>query len=104
MKRAMEFPAGASAGASQFGAQGGARGVELEGDSPELIAFVLLKNIVQLEQSKQNAAVFDKAWLLDTYSECLDAVQGRRTAPAPARAAAPRAPAPATAAKRRGKA
>ena len=93
MKRAMEFPAGASAGASQFGAQSGARGVELEGDSPELIAFVLLKNIVQLEQSKQNAAVFDKAWLLDTYSECLDAVQGRRTAPA--------APAPAAAARRR---
>jgi hypothetical protein len=84
VKKPMDLPLGATSGSAQIGGVAGGRGVELEGDSPELIAFVLLKNIVQIEQSKQNVAVFDKAWLLDTYAECLAAVHGKRAPAAPA--------------------
>lgn len=61
------------------GGGGGGGGVDISGDSPELIAFVLLKSIVQVEQSRQQPHVFEKDWLLDTYAECLEAVHGKRT-------------------------
>lgn len=54
----------------------GARPLDLAGDSPELIAFALLRYLAQLEQ--QNEIVFDRAWMLDAYAECLEAVQGNR--------------------------
>jgi hypothetical protein len=53
------------------------RALDLVGDSPELVAFGLLRSIVQLEQ-KQAAAKIDRAWLLDAYAECLAAVKGNR--------------------------
>jgi len=55
----------------------GSRPVDLAGDSPELIAFALLRYLAQLEQ-QGDARVFDRAWMLDAYAECLEAVQGRR--------------------------
>lgn len=81
MKKPANFPMG-STGTTATSATGNARGggVDISGDSPELIAFVLLKSIVQIEQSRQQEHVFEKDWLLDTYVECLHAVQGKRTA------------------------
>lgn len=81
LKKAANFPLGSSTGSTttattSTGRSGG--GVDISGDSPELIAFVLLKSIVQVEQSRQQAHVFEKEWLLDTYAECLAAVQGKR--------------------------
>ncbi|MBN9022499.1 MAG: hypothetical protein J0H08_10500 [Rhizobiales bacterium] len=55
-----------------------ARPLELAGDSPELIAFALLRYLAQLEQANDDV-VFDRAWMLDAYAECLEAVQGNRT-------------------------
>lgn len=90
MKKPANFPSGAAAAPSTGTAAvnrgsggGGGGGVDISGDSPELIAFVLLKSIVQVEQSRQQQHVFEKDWLLDTYAECLDAVQGKRTPSAP---------------------
>jgi hypothetical protein len=80
LKKTANFPLGTSGATSTTAAttaRGG--GVDITGDSPELIAFVLLKSIVQVEQSRQEPHVFEKAWLLDTYAECLEAVQGKRT-------------------------
>lgn len=96
MKKAANFPLGASSGATSTTATSTGRGggVDISGDSPELIAFVLLKSIVQVEQSRQQPHVFEKEWLLDTYAECLEAVQGKRVpakpAPAPAKPRATR--------------
>ena len=92
MKKPANFPLGTSgtATATSTTARGGG-GVDISGDSPELIAFVLLKSIVQVEQSRQEAHVFEKDWLLDTYAECLAAVQGKRV-PAPDAGAKARAP------------
>jgi hypothetical protein len=57
------------------------RPVNLQGDSPELVAFALLRYLAQLEQARANetGTVFDRDWLLDAYSECLEAVRGKRT-------------------------
>lgn len=85
MKKPANFPLGTSGSASTTAnttARGG--GVDISGDSPELIAFVLLKSIVQVEQSRQEPHVFEKDWLLDTYAECLAAVQGKRAPAEPA--------------------
>ena len=83
MKKPANFPLGASSapasGSATTSRGGGGGGVDISGDSPELIAFVLLKSIVQVEQSRQQPHVFEKDWLLDTYAECLAAVQGKRT-------------------------
>jgi len=54
------------------------RPVDLAGDSPELIAFALLRYLAQLEQQDGNVE-FDRAWMLDAYAECLAAVQGKRS-------------------------
>lgn len=56
---------------------GGARPVELIGESKELVAFALLRYLAQLEQGLGNVE-FDRDWLLDAYAECLDAVEGKR--------------------------
>ncbi|MGO4706848.1 hypothetical protein AB4072_13850 [Microvirga sp. 2MCAF38] len=58
----------------------GSRTVNLEGDSPELVAFALLRNVVQVEQAhaNQTGVVFDRDWLLDAYADCLEAVRGGR--------------------------
>jgi hypothetical protein len=56
--------------------------VNLEGDSPEVVAFALLRYLAQLEQAsaRQTGVVFDREWLLDAYADCLDAVKGNRSA------------------------
>jgi hypothetical protein len=58
------------------------RAVNLQGDSPELVAFALLRYLAQLEQARasETGVVFDRDWLLAAYSDCLDAVKGDRTA------------------------
>ncbi|MEJ8572051.1 hypothetical protein [Microbaculum marinum] len=50
------------------------RAIELVGDSPELVALALLRQIAHIE-GKSTAAV-DRKWILETYSECLDVVRG----------------------------
>ena len=61
---------------------GATRAVELEGDGPELVAFALLRNLVQIEQRQVQSGgarrSFDRKWLLDAYAECLEAVKGNR--------------------------
>ncbi|WP_404295207.1 hypothetical protein ACD578_27650 (plasmid) [Microvirga sp. RSM25] len=71
------------------------RAVNLEGDSPEVVAFALLRYLAQLEheQTRETGVVFDREWLLDAYADCLDAVKGNRNVAAqdvkpPAKAAA----------------
>jgi hypothetical protein len=94
LKKAANFPLGTGSGTTSTTASSSVRGggVDISGDSPELIAFVLLKSIVQVEQSRQQPHVFEKDWLLDTYAECLAAVQGKRVPLEPAEPAAkPRA-------------
>jgi len=74
------------------GQPAGTRPLDLAGDSPELIAFALLRYLAQLEQ-QDDGVVFDRAWMLDAYAECLEAVQGNRKLKAPGakpRAASPR--------------
>jgi hypothetical protein len=63
------------------GESGGARPVNLEGDSPEVVAFALLRYLAQLEQPRasETGTVFDREWLLDAYADCLEAVKGERT-------------------------
>ena len=71
----------------------GTRPVDLEGDSPELVAFALLRYLAQLEQPRaaSEGIEFDRDWLLDAYAECLEAVRGLRPLAArePKPAAAP---------------
>lgn len=55
----------------------GGKAVDLAGDSPELIAFALLRYLAQLEQQNDDI-VFDRVWMLDAYAECLEAAQGKR--------------------------
>ncbi len=61
---------------------GGSRPVSLQGDSPEVVAFALLRYLAQLEQgnARQTGVVFDREWLLDAYADCLAAVKGDRPA------------------------
>jgi hypothetical protein len=75
------------------------RPVNLEGDSPEIVAFALLRYLAQLEQARahETGVVFDREWLLDAYADCLDAVKGNRpVAEEMDRAPAPAAKAPAS--------
>ena len=71
---------------------GGSRPVNLQGDSPEVVAFALLRYLAQLEQgrARQTGAVFDREWLLDAYADCLAAVKGDRAATGEAAEAAPK--------------
>ncbi|MPR08703.1 hypothetical protein [Microvirga tunisiensis] len=59
---------------------GGNRPVNLQGDSPEVVAFALLRYLAQLEQprARQTGVVFDREWLLNAYADCLAAVKGER--------------------------
>lgn len=57
----------------------GTRPVELVGESKELIAFALLRYLAQIEQGR-DGVTFDRAWMLDAYAECLQAVEGKRRA------------------------
>lgn len=56
----------------------GTRPIDLAGDSPELIAFALLRYLAQIEQQDDDIE-FDRAWMLDAYAECLEAVNGKRS-------------------------
>ncbi len=60
---------------------GGSRPVNLQGDSPEVVAFALLRYLAQLEQgsARETGVVFDREWLLDAYADCLAAVKGDRS-------------------------
>jgi hypothetical protein len=60
---------------------GASRPVSLEGDSPEVVAFALLRYLAQLEQAtaRETGTVFDRDWMLDAYAECLEAVKGNRS-------------------------
>lgn len=53
------------------------RVVDLAGDSPELVAFALLRYLAQIEQQTPGTN-FDRDWMLDAYSECLEAAKGQR--------------------------
>ena len=67
--------------ADQARGEASSRPVNLQGDSPEVVAFALLRYLAQLEQAqaRDTGVVFDRDWLLDAYAECLDAVKGSRT-------------------------
>lgn len=65
-------------------------------NTPEFIALELLR-IVAVVEGKALAGIAtegetrpDQKWVLDTYAECLEAVQGRRRRAASRRAAASR--------------
>lgn len=64
----------------QRGDTAGSRPVNLEGDSPEIVAFALLRYLAQLEQGRahQTGVVFDREWLLEAYADCLATVKGER--------------------------
>lgn len=66
---------------SSGGRESGSRFVSLAGDSPELVAFALLRYLAQLEEQAWDTKRpdFDRAWLLDAYAACLEAVRGERT-------------------------
>lgn len=66
----------------------GTRPIDLHGDSPQLIAFALLRYLAQLEQ-QGGRDTFDRAWMLDAYAECLEAVNGKREIVRAAAASAP---------------
>ena len=54
-----------------------ARGAGLEVALPVLkIAFALLRYLAQIEQD--SGQIFDRAWMLDAYAECLETVRGNR--------------------------
>lgn len=74
----------------QRGETTNSRPVNLEGDSPEVVAFALLRYLAQLEQAGAKGATinFDREWLLDAYADCLDAVKGNRRTPANKKSAA----------------
>jgi hypothetical protein len=61
----------------------GSRPIDLAGDSPELVAFALLRHLAQLEEraARNDLSRFDRTWLLDAYAECLAAVRGERQVP-----------------------
>lgn len=50
--------------------------IELIGDSAEIVALALLRQVAQVED--KSVLEIDRAWLLDTYAECLTAVRGDR--------------------------
>jgi hypothetical protein len=74
----------------QRGDTAGSRPVNLEGDSPEIVAFALLRYLAQLEQGRahQTGVVFDREWLLEAYADCLATVKGERVSSAGAEPAA----------------
>ena len=75
-------PAAAAGPESGSAGAAAARVVDLTGESPELVAFVLLRYLAQIERAASRTAAtpqnFDRKWLLDAYAECLEAVKGER--------------------------
>jgi hypothetical protein len=61
----------------------GSRVIELVGDSPEIVALALLRQLAQIEQQELDPTQvnFDRRWLLNAYAECLTAVRGQRQVP-----------------------
>lgn len=57
-----------------------AKAIDLTGDSPEIVALALLRQLAQLEQQRSSASrpALDRKWVLDAYAECLAAVRGER--------------------------
>ena len=55
------------------------------GEGPEIVALALLERIARSEgrhfdaKPEIGADIADRKWILDTYSECLDAAKGHRT-------------------------
>lgn len=55
--------------------------IEIDGDSEEAVAFALLQLVARAEGKADFSGDIrgvDRAWLLDTYSECLATAQGSR--------------------------
>ena len=60
--------------------------VHIGENSPEHVAFELLRVMASTEDKqlgnwRSNGARPDRKWVLDTYSECLEAVKGNRKQP-----------------------
>ncbi len=56
--------------------------VHIGENSPEQVAYKLLLSIAVHEDKGVSAGLIhraDRKWLLDTYAECLESVQGRRS-------------------------
>ena len=51
-------------------------GFQIADNSPEQVAYNLMELIRTSERRRIDAV--DRAWILDTYSECLTAVRGQR--------------------------
>jgi len=51
-------------------------GVHIADNSPEHVAFNLMEHIRTAERRRIDSV--DRAWILDTYAECLSAVRGLR--------------------------
>jgi hypothetical protein len=71
---------GQGSGLSSAGGSG-SRVIELVGDSPEIVALALLRQLEQQELDPTQVN-FDRNWLLNAYAECLTAVRGQRQVPA----------------------
>lgn len=65
--------------------------VHIGENSPEQVALKLLEMVARVEQRSMSGAdqsslkggwqKADRKWIMDTYSECLEAVKGYRTKP-----------------------
>jgi len=56
--------------------------VHIGENSPEQVAYKLLRDIAQLEKRSLfhgETGSADRQWLLDTYAECLEATMGNRS-------------------------
>ena len=51
-------------------------GVQIADNSPEQVAFNLMEHIRTAERRRIDTV--DRAWILDTYAECLKTVRGLR--------------------------
>lgn len=51
---------------------------QITGDSPQAVAYKLLEDIAAAEGKTLGNAGVEKAWILDTYKECLNAVLSLR--------------------------
>lgn len=57
--------------------------VHIGENSPEEVAYKLMKDISNVERrplfNTEKVQPADRAWILDTYAECLEAVRGYRS-------------------------
>lgn len=75
-RKSSNSPQVASANPRQDGSN--SRPLDLIGDSPEIVAFGLLRYVAQVEQRSGTPLTVNRAWVLDAYAECLEAVKGNR--------------------------